>query len=130
MAKSKLHPLAKQLGFKSNADFYKQYPTQDAYEMACGGALPHKMKKGGSFVENFPYIQTDQQFFSPGFYNTYNPNNGSSLQYGGIPIAQYGKVAGTPFQQYLGDYPSATPSDTLIGGPKGNDPRIYNPPIL
>lgn len=203
MAKSKLHSLAKSLGYKSNKAFYNDYPTREAYEMACGGAhkmsygkLPRAqnggpslvnemipvgrnitgdpslqqfeapgyntavdfmspiwsgatitprgntsvpvdatpstsyqfqyqdpniqqrmaqnrgfntvdqwiasgkdhdttgkimafnkanpaMKKGGSFVENFPYIQTEPQFFSPGFYETYNPNNHSSLQYGG-----------------------------------------------
>ena len=227
MAKSKLHPLAKQLGFKSNKDFYAQYPTKEAYEMACGGGVPHRLNyggnlpqaqdgiskipeynsfisdsrmktyndslsaynqsqdawnankagatsmgptgavdagvvynpnpattslpdyseqgnkpigyrytmrapegrrnvtskipmyakptyptpipqtasfsgtsgsgpralgQGGGFTEGFPYIQTDQEFFSPGFYNTYNPNNGSSLQYGGLPMAQIGQA--------------------------------------
>jgi len=81
MAKSKLHPLAKQGGFKTNADFYKKYPTPEAYNMAMGGAF--KGRKGP-----FPQIQNDQEFFSREYANIKSPYNGSSLEYGGMPEYQ------------------------------------------
>ena len=100
MAKSKLHPLAKQLGYKSNAAFYKDYPTEDSFKQ--GGAF--KGRKGP-----FPQIQNDQEFFSRGYANIKSPYNGSSLQYGGsmfpIPSPDQSGGQGSSESLYRGNYP-------------------------
>lgn len=72
MAKSKLHPLAKKAGFKSNEEFYKLYPTKEHYEMAMGGV-----------PKVFPQIQSEKGFFSPGFENVPAPYQNGSFQTGG-----------------------------------------------
>lgn len=35
---AKLHPIAEQLGYRTNEEFYRDYPTQESYEMAMGGS--------------------------------------------------------------------------------------------
>ena len=43
--KKNIHPVAKKLGYKSNEDFYNDYPTQEAYEMKFGGSVEKTPKK-------------------------------------------------------------------------------------
>jgi len=68
--------------------FYTQYPTREAWEMACGGGvLPHA-NTGGTM---FPQIQSEKQFFSPNYANIPAPYQGGSFEYGGgLPMAQEG----------------------------------------
>jgi len=39
---SKIHPIAKKLGYISNESFYEDYPTPDSYEMKHGGNVDKK----------------------------------------------------------------------------------------
>ena len=72
-------------GFNTFADYVAsdQDPTltRKFPEYASTASIPNQAMGGAP--EAFPYIQTEKEFFSPRFYNTYNPNNGSSLKMGG-----------------------------------------------
>ena len=96
-------------GARTEKEFYKMYPTEEAFLMKHGGAINKLMAKGGeaypqtASMDNFfsygvpvpptyyrqggafPMAQSEQQFFSPFYGNVPNPYNkamgGSSEAY-------------------------------------------------
>jgi hypothetical protein len=96
-------------GAKTEKEFYKMYPTEEAFLMKHGGAINKLMAKGGeaypqtATMDNFfsygvpvpptyyrqggafPMAQSEEQFFSPFYGNVPNPYNkamgGSSEAY-------------------------------------------------
>lgn len=79
-----LHPLAKKLGFLSNEDFYKKFPTKGHYEMAMGGTV-------------FPQIQSEKEFFSRAYKNVPAPYTNGSFGLGGN-YAGFGEGHPFPYQ--------------------------------
>lgn len=83
--KKKIHPIARQMGYSSNEDFYNDFPTQEAFEQyAKGGMVGKKYADGGDIkgkkantVQNFP-AQPEEFVGGPMFQDPANP-------YPGIP---------------------------------------------
>ena len=64
--KSKIHPLAKKLGYNSNESFYLDFPTQEAYnQFQMGGTLPPKQKFEMGGIPPIPEVTTPPVVTTP-----------------------------------------------------------------